>query len=252
MHRRWRKTWRAARSGVAFATFGLCGLLLAAWLPLRERARRGGDLEAQRTLRSALRFFVWWMTWLGLIEVSWRGAERLRAAAGMLVVSNHPTLIDVVLLGAELPQMDLVAGQKWAENPTMRGAVRAAGYLRNDEGEQVIDEAARRLRSGRTLLVFPEGTRSPASGLGPFRRGAAHIALASGCEILPVCITCRPRTLAKGQGWLDVPDRRIEYTIEVGEPLSAKRHADAGLPAVRAARHLTRELRELYHGWLAG
>jgi 1-acyl-sn-glycerol-3-phosphate acyltransferase len=242
-----RRAWRIVRTGIAFATFGLLALGIGwVWLPLQRLRGESGELAAQRAIRGAFRFFVWWSARLGLIRVRWQGAGRLHAAAGMLVVSNHPTLIDVVLIGAELPQMDLIAGRSWAENPYMRGAVRAAGYLCNDQGGALIEEAAQRLRRGRTLLVFPEGTRSPASGLGPFRRGAAHISLASGCEILPVCISCRPRTLMKGQRWYEVPERQVEYSIEVGEPISPKPVLDAGQPRARAARRLNAELRELY------
>jgi 1-acyl-sn-glycerol-3-phosphate acyltransferase len=252
MRSRVHKLWRVARTGVAFATFGACGLALAlVWLPLKRWSGRRSDLEAQRTVQRAFRFFVWWSQRLGLIEVRWQGRERLREARGKLLISNHPTLIDVILIGAELPQMDLIAGATWAENPFMRGAVGAAGYLRSDEGDTVIEEAAERLRRGRSLLVFPEGTRSPESGLGPFRRGAAHIALASGCEILPVCISCRPRTLMKGEPWYQVPDARVVYRIDVGEPLSPKAHLQERLPPVRAARRLTAELRELYHKLLS-
>ncbi len=232
---------------MAFATFGLLGLWIAlCWVPVQRLRGAGGDLAAQRSIHRASRFFMGLAHRLGLIEVRWLGLERLRGAGGMLLVSNHPTLFDAVVLGAELPQMDLIVSAGWAENPYLRGVVRAADHLRNDAGDRLIEAAVGRLRRGRTLLVFPEGTRSPESGLGPFRRGAAHMALASGCEIVPVCITCRPRSLMKGQRWYQVPDSRLEYSVEVGDPLSPKPHADAGQSAVRAARSLTTELREHY------
>src|SRR6185436_20227364 len=98
-------------------------------------------------------------------------------------------------------------------NPFLRGVVRRAGYLSNDHGDAIVAECVARLRDGRSVIVFPEGTRSPSTGLGAFQRGAAHIALTRGCPLLPVVITCRPPTLGKGARWHDVPDHRVEFVV---------------------------------------
>jgi 1-acyl-sn-glycerol-3-phosphate acyltransferase len=149
------------------------------------------------------------METLGLIEVEWIGAERLATPGPKIVVANHPSLIDVVLVISKLPQADCIVASKRAENRWLRGSVAAADYITNDSGVAVVYEAARRLREGRTLVVFPEGTRTPeAGGLGHFQRGAAHIALASGLDMLPVEISVEPRMLMKGQAWYHVPQER--------------------------------------------
>ena len=93
-------------------------------------------------------------------------------------------------------------------------------------------------------MIYPEGTRAPAHELGPFQRGAAHIALRAGRDPVPVAVTCEPPTLYRGQPWWDVPERRFDLTLRVGDPLRAKEvvgeHASRG----RAARALTAYMRE--------
>jgi 1-acyl-sn-glycerol-3-phosphate acyltransferase len=175
--------------------------------------------------------------------VHWIGAERLVGGGPRIIVSNHPSLVDVVLIISRLPQADCIVASKRAQNLWLRGSAGAADYIANDGGVHVVAEAARRLREGRTLVLFPEGTRSPENGLGHFERGAAHIALASGLDILPIEITVAPRMLMKGQPWYEVPPRAGRYTLRVGEPLIAKEHLNGSESSVMAARKLTKALR---------
>jgi len=239
--------WRALRTGVAFAAFGFGSLWLAfVWLRIRALLDRNRSEPWRRAQRAIHRLFRWhghFMEQLGLIEVHWIGAERLRGGGPRIIVANHPSLIDVVLIISRLPQADCIVARSRAQSAWLRGSAGAADYIANDGGAHVVSEAARRLREGRTLLVFPEGTRSPERGLGRFERGAAHIALASGLDILPIEITVAPRMLMKGQPWYEVPPRAGRYTLRVGEPLIAKDFLDGSESSVRAARVLTQALR---------
>ena len=206
----------------------------------------GGQLRAQWLIHQAFRFFTWFMEVLGLIRVSRVGTERLRRSAPCVVVANHPTLIDVVLLIAEMPQADCVVKKASWRNRFLRGVVRGAGYIPNDDGPALVEAAAARLRAGRRVLLFPEGTRSPWGRLGDFRRGAARIALESGCDLLPVMITCEPPTLRKGEKWYHVPDRTAHLTLEVQAPITTRGYPEHGTNRALAARRLTDDLRTVF------
>jgi 1-acyl-sn-glycerol-3-phosphate acyltransferase len=235
---------------VAFATFGVGAVLLACTvfptLRLFARYGREPDRRAQRLVHRALRLFEWWMATLGLIRVTRTGVERLDPARPAVIVANHPTLIDVVLLIASLPQADCVVKRAAWDNRFLRGVVAGAGYIPNDEGPRLIEACVERLRAGRSVLIFPEGTRSAEGRLGRFRRGAAHIALASGCDLVPVVITCNPPTLMKGQKWHEVPERTAELVLAVQEPLSSTPYYRAESSQGLAARQLTGDLRRRY------
>jgi 1-acyl-sn-glycerol-3-phosphate acyltransferase len=241
--------WRAARTGTAFAIFGIGALILGGLvfpvLTLGSATRRR-ELRMQRAIHQSFRLFAWMIRVLGLFRVTWCGRERLAASGGHVIVANHPTLIDVVLLIALLPQADCVVKEAAWRNRYLRRIVRAAGYIPNDAGPLVAAACVERLRAGRHLLLFPEGTRSPRAELGTFHRGAARIALASGCDIIPVVIRCDPPTLAKGEPWFRVPQRTVDVTLAVQAAVSpaayARQHAGAGL----AARRLTEDLRRLF------
>ncbi len=245
--------WRAFRTGIAFVAFGLGSVWLAVvWLRVRAVVDRGHSEPWRLGQRAIHRLFRWHqgvMESLGLIEVRWIGAERLAESGPKIVVANHPSLIDVVLIIAKLPQADCIVASKLAQNRWLRGSVAGADYISNDSGVAVVYEAARRLKAGRTLVVFPEGTRTPEDGrLRHFQRGAAHIALATGLDMLPVEISVEPRMLMKGQSWYHVPPSAGRYTLRVGEPVIAKEILDGSESSVMAARKLTRALRVRFVG----
>lgn len=246
------RAWHVTRLAVGFGYFGLGGLVLASVvLPLqrlagRARGRDDDALRAQRTLHRGARSFLRVARALGFVRVRWRGDAALDRGP-VLVVANHPSLIDTPIFAARMAQADFVVGPKWSESPWLRGAVRAAGYLRSDGGAGVVREAAARLRAGRSVVIFPEGTRSPADGLGRFHRGAAHVALEAGCDVLPVLVRTQPRVLMKGQPWTDYPDDCCpEWILEVGEPIRPAEHLDAAVPRPLAARRLTGILRDWF------
>ncbi len=230
-----------------FFVFGLGALVLAVLVMPATRLlhwRTPADLLTQRRVQRAFRAFARLGEALGIWQVRVDGAERL-ADGPAIVVANHPSLIDVVLLIAHLPQADCVVKAAAWRNPFLRGIVSLAGYVPNHDGPQLVEECARRLRAGRTLVLFPEGSRSPAVGLRPFKRGAAHIALASGAALRPVWIDCQPRILGKDQAWWAIPGERVRYTLRVGADLSA-REAGAASSDALAARGATEALQRLF------
>jgi 1-acyl-sn-glycerol-3-phosphate acyltransferase len=238
---------RSLGTGFLFAVFGIGGMLLAyAVIPVATLGRRSRilrELRAQRIIHRALRLYVRLGEALHLFELRASGAERLREAPG-LVIANHPTLLDVVFLISLMPQADCIVKREAWSNPFLRGIVSTAGYIPNDDGEDLVAGCVARLRAGRSVVLFPEGTRSPAGGLGRFRRGAAHVALRSGCRVTPVAIECDPPALMKGHAWYRMPSRKLGYRVRVGEPLTAA--AAAGEPLPLAVRRVTAELRCLF------
>lgn len=248
------KIWRTLASGFCFVVFGvMClgvGVVAVPLVHLFSPSRRAAELKVQRLVQLNFRSFTQLVAALGVGRFSWEGAERL-GEPGTLVVANHPSLIDAVLLIAQMPQCYCVVKQANFQNLFMRSAVRAAGYVSNANGVAVVDDCTRLLREGHSLLLFPEGTRSPEGDLGEFKRGWAHIALRSGCDPLPVLITCEPPTLIKGQKWYQIPERPFRLSAQVGSPLSVEETCKGQPSRGRAARSLNAALREQFEKGLA-
>ncbi len=215
------------------------------WPLLRFSSRRHGEARVQRAVSAAMRTFVWLMKSLGLLTYEVRGLEKLRAR-GQFVVANHPTLIDVVFLIGLMPEVDCIVKQALWRNAFLRWPVSWAGYISNASGEGLVAACAAALTAGRSLIVFPEGTRSRPGAPLAFQRGAAQIALAARRSLRPVTITCDPITLFKGNAWYRVPDRKPHWVIAVGDPIAIGQFVEPGEALPLAARHLTQALSQWF------
>ncbi len=241
--------WRVLATGFCFALFGLCGVLLGFVIfPLlhlfiwnRQRRIR----VARATIRTAFQLFIGLMQQLGILRYELIGMERLERA-GLLILANHPSLIDTVFLMALTGNAVGVLKAELKNNVFMRGVASAAGYIFNDQGYALIDACIGALGAGSNLIIFPEGTRTPLVGAMQMKRGAANIALRAHSNITPVIISCEPRMLPKGQPWWQVPSRTASFRIEVKEDIDITRFKNESANDAVAARHLTAFLQNYF------
>ncbi|KFI08177.1 1-acyl-sn-glycerol-3-phosphate acyltransferase [Massilia sp. BSC265] len=241
--------WRVLATGLSFALFGIGGLFLRViafpLLALCIRAPEARKRAARATIRASFRAFVGIMRGLGVLRYEVRGLDKLERK-GQLILANHPTLIDTVFLIAFVPNADcIVKGALW-NNPFTRGPVRAAGYICNDRGPELIDDCIASLRAGGNLIIFPEGTRSPRSGTPELKRGAANVAVRGARPITPVLIRCEPPTLGKGDKWWHVPPRQAHFRIEVRDDIGVDSYRSDDMSEVVAARRLTKYLQQFF------
>jgi 1-acyl-sn-glycerol-3-phosphate acyltransferase len=252
------RLWRIAATGFCFAVFGLGGLLMRVFafpllaLLVRDRPRR--VLAARRLIQLAMRGFVELMRATGVIRYRITGLERLQRS-GLLILANHPTLIDTVLLMAFVRHADCIVKNALWRNPFTRGPVQAAGYISNDQGPQLIEDCINSIRGGSNLIIFPEGTRTPRDGSISFKRGAANVAVRGTCAITPVVIRCTPATLGRGCKWWDVPPTVAHFSIDIGQDIDLRHAIEADHCATTAgeidnpgaaARQLTHYLQHYF------
>jgi 1-acyl-sn-glycerol-3-phosphate acyltransferase len=167
-----------------------------------------------RLIHQLFRIFIRYSIFLRLIDkFDVDGLEYINDHDNYIFVANHPSLIDVVAIMSCVPYCNCIVKQSLSGHVFFGSIVRAAGYIVNDRASQLIEDCEKNFQAGRPLIVFPEGTRSPAYGIRPFKRGAAQIALRTGVPIVLVIITCDPPTLSKGQPWYKVPERPLRFKL---------------------------------------
>jgi 1-acyl-sn-glycerol-3-phosphate acyltransferase len=138
------------------------------------------------------------------VRVTVTGGENLTPGAAYVFCSNHLSLIDTPLIFGYLPwDFRVLARYGLWKIPFLGWHLRRAGHLpvvRDDVRASVrnITEAAHRVGRGMSVVVFPEGGRSPDGELQEFKAGAAYIAIKAGVPLVPICLIGTDRVHAIG------------------------------------------------------
>ena len=246
--------WRIGATGLSFASFGLGGMAIGGVIaPMVKLSSQDPDVRKQRTqkvIKYSFKGFTEMMVKLGIMTYSVEGLEKLQQSQQELVIANHPTLIDVVVLIGLMEQANCVVKQALWLNPFTKGPVQNAGYILNAGSEQFIQDCVQKLQqdNAASLLIFPEGTRT-AKGeqLNEFQRGAANIALRAGVPIRPVLITCTPSTLTKNEKWHHIPERPFHIHVKVLDAIRVEDVLDDVAVNPKNVRQLNQQLQWFFN-----
>jgi 1-acyl-sn-glycerol-3-phosphate acyltransferase len=128
------------------------------------------------------------------ISLEVRGLEHAREGESFVLMSNHQSLYDVpVIYQALHRRIRMVAKKELFGVPIWGRAMQRAGFISLDRSDRERSRAALLasadvLHEGTSIWIAPEGTRSRDGTLGQFRKGGFHLALQSGCRILPITV----------------------------------------------------------------
>ncbi|MDH5523399.1 MAG: 1-acyl-sn-glycerol-3-phosphate acyltransferase [Desulfobulbaceae bacterium] len=155
------------------------------------------------------------------IEVEVVGMERLAGNRPYIFAANHQSQVDIfVLQGYFAYDFRWLAKLELFQVPVFGEGMRRAGHIPVDRAHsrnalKSLDEAAKRIADGTSVVIFPEGTRSPDGRLLPFKGGTMALAIKAGVPVVPVGISGTHEVLAKGK----LLARPGKVTIRVGEPI---------------------------------
>lgn len=211
-----RSAWVGLVAFVLTLRYG-CPVVLASIFGARRALARMADESPRRWAHGILR--------AAGCTVELEGVENLASRDPQIVVANHQSWFDVFALAATLPvRYRFVAKQELARIPVFGPAWQALGHVsidRDDLGSAIeaLDEAAEGIRrEAVTVVMFPEGTRSPTGELRTFKKGAFVLAIQAGAPVVPVAILGTHEIMPKGK-WRITPGR---IRIRIGEPLGTE------------------------------
>lgn len=139
----------------------------------------------------------WWakgVIWGTGARVTVEGLEHIPRKGGLCFVGNHPGDFDVILSLAYIPRrFGFIAKKEVLFLPFVNVWVLLMGGLFIDrkhisQGKRAIEKGADRIRTGSSMIIFPEGTRSRGKGLLPFKAGAFKLATLADAPIIPLVI----------------------------------------------------------------
>ena len=175
----------------------------------------------------------------GLYRLQTLGGDRVPAQGPVIVVANHESVLDPFVLGCAVERelRFLAKAELWRHRP-VAWAMDSLHAIRVERGRgdrDALEEAELALEAGEAVAIFPQGS---VRAVGPWHRGAAKLAFATGAPVVPVRLVGTARALSRGR--LGLPRLRVI----VGEPILVDPTlANAGPVTIAAARRLTERLR---------
>jgi 1-acyl-sn-glycerol-3-phosphate acyltransferase len=152
----------------------------------------------------------------GLLRLQAGALDALSAEPGLIVVANHPSMLDAMVLAARLPLAACIMKASLLRNPLLGPGARLARYIPNDSAHAMVQRAVRDLRSGGQLLLFPEGTRTTRAPVNPFSASCTLIARRARAPIQAVFIDTDSPYLGKGWPLWRLPPLPICVSVRLG------------------------------------
>jgi 1-acyl-sn-glycerol-3-phosphate acyltransferase len=163
------------------------------------------------------------------VRVTVIGGDRLDPQASYVFASNHQSIYDIPIAFAALPQqLRIVAKASLGTFPFLGWHLQRTGHLlvdRSKPGAGIVKKMARLIQGSRSLIVFPEGTRSRTGALGRFRGGSFVVAIDAGLPIVPVSISGSRHVMLKGR-LMTCPG---DVTMTIHDPIPTKGIGRAGV-----------------------
>lgn len=157
------------------------------------------------------------------VDVTLEGADIIDPERAQILVVNHSSWFDVLALAAHLPGTYRFVAKKEIERAPLFGAsLRRCGHIYIDREDRAkalasLEHAREILEKERpTIIMFPEGTRSPDGTVRPFKKGAFVLAIQTGVEVVPAAITGARDIMPKGTLKIRPGSIRVRFGAPIG------------------------------------
>lgn len=164
-------------------------------------------------VRRAWKFFIFIMEKSRVIKINVKG--NLQQVKGKIVVSSHPSYIDIILLIGSMPKSLCLAKKELLNNLLLKNIVKSLYIINDLEPKAFRSSALEALNKGYDLIIFPVGTRHRPGEDIKIHKGAAQIALASGVNIVPIRIETDYPFMCKNHSPFDAGEKVVNYYITV-------------------------------------
>ena len=168
------------------------------------------------------------------LRVRMEGEDNIPSGA-CLFLANHTSAVDTLAFFISVPKrIAFMAKQELFRIPLLGLAMRRAQFVSVDREDREAAAASAKcavgqLRQGISMVIYPEGTRSPDGRLLPFKRGAFLIAIRAGRPVVPVTIIGAQEALPKGRWWI----RPGEIVIRIHPAIDVSGYGDADREMLR-------------------
>jgi len=217
--------------------FGVSAMALntVCWLLSFVSHSRRTEGVVRHALYRLMRFWQWYLDKMNIVKVSWTDIEKLRGRSHLILVANHPSLLDICWLLAVSERVTCIIKSEIRKNNFFNATARMAGMISNDSGMAGLHNAVDKVNSGDILVVFPEGTRTRSAQMNPFKHGFALIAKQARVPMQTLLIRSHTKNFTKGVFFRCGP-LPLRFDVKLGPLLEPEPHTPAHRQALRVEK----------------
>ncbi len=160
--------------------------------------------------------YLWFLRIFCFVRLECAALDAIRQQPSLIVIANHPSLLDAVILLSRLPHAACVMKAILRKNPLFSSMARLSGYISNEDPMKLIKQSCDELTSGGQLLIFPEGTRTLVPPINPFGPMTALISSRSNSVIQTVFIDYSTPYLGKSGSLFQKPTLPLVIKVRLG------------------------------------
>lgn len=220
----------------SFAVFGVGSLFLASALfPLFHILSGFSEKRFCKISRRFVSFFfmifVKYIEITGAMRLNVENRELLKGLKGKVIIANHPSLLDVVVLISLIPNANCIVKGALIQNAFVSAIVRNLYIPNSIPFDEQLERAKKSMEEGNNLVIFPEGTRSKPGEPWFFKKGAARFALFAQADVVPIYFGGNEKIgLRKNDKMIQFhPTERYMYNLKVLPTISIDAYKDMAM-----------------------
>ena len=234
------KFLRSLTVTILFVLFGLGALFVRYFIfPFQKK-----ELTHYKTLQKSWKFFIWLMKITKIIEVELSDVEKIKNIKNSIIVSTHPSFVDIVILMSIIPESTCFVAEKLAKNPFFRGMVNSLFILETKDMDNWLHKSLKKLDEGLNIIIFPMGTRHKKNEFLKIRRGASLIAQKSGKNIIMLDIENDFGFLQSKEPFYKAGSKPVKYKISYLKELNTKEYLAKYQDEVDFKTNVTKEIKK--------
>ena len=238
------RLWTAYEYVAMVAGLGALAVLCLVWLPFAllcsALPERIGRVVGRLAIMIGFRLYLHFLSVFCACRFDLSALDDLRRDRPLILVANHPSLLDVVMIVSRLPDAVCVMKAALMDNVLLGAAARLARYIRNDAPVSMVRQARSALQQGAHLVIFPEGSRTRNFPLDACTAASGLISHAAKVPVQTLAIEYSSPYLGRDWPLFRKPELPLRFSIRVGRRFEAPAHA----------RSFTRELEAYFRAEL--
>ena len=226
-----------------FILFGI-GALYIRYLIFPFQSSKKKSCE---TLQASWKFFIFLLVKSGIICVNIDDKNRLENIKNSIIVSTHPSFVDIVILMSIIPHSTCFVAEKLAKNPFLQGMVKYLFILEGQELNKWVEEGKTLLSDGFNVIIFPMGTRHKKNEHPKIRRGASLLALESKKDIVLLNLEQDSAFLQIHEPFYKAGDKTVQYYLKYLDKINTEEYITKYTDPITFKTEVTKEIAKILY-----